>query len=272
MSPKVSIIMSVFNGADTLDSALESLRDQSMSDWELVVCDDASTDDTAQLLIDFAKDFPGQVTVLRNDSNRRLSYSLNRCLGAARGTYIARMDADDLNAPDRLEKQVDFLDQNLEIDLVGSTMRRFDSHGLHDVVPVPSQPTAANLRDGTPFAHGTVMMRAEVFKELGYLVSKRTVRGQDYDLWFRFFASGHTGANLMEPLYFVREDINAIRRRTAKSRFHNWQTAMVGMRALNAPVSWYVRPSLSLLKALIPSHAMRLFRRWQARPIDRQTV
>lgn len=264
MIPEVSIIMAVHNSADTLLEAVDSIRAQTMPNWELVICDDASTDDTPRLLESIRKESPGQIHLLHNSVNSRLSYSLNRCLELARGTYIARMDGDDLSAPDRLMRQVDFLNHHPEFDLVGCTMRRFDSHGFYDVVQVPPDPQPSHLQNGTPFAHGTVMIRRDVFKQLGYLVSKRTMRGQDYDLWFRFFSEGHRGSNIMEPLYFVREDIDAIRRRTVKSRFYNWQTAMIGMKSINAPASWYIRPTLSLAKALIPARAMLAIRGWQA--------
>jgi len=265
MSPKVSIIMAAYNCAATLEDAVRSLLVQTFTDWELIICDDASTDETPVILKGLQEQNPGKIVLLSNEANSKLSFSLNRCLGVAQGEYIARMDTDDLSAPTRLARQVEHLNQNPEDAVVGTWVQRFNSEGFNDYLkPVP-HPEASSLCWGTPFIHATIMMRSSIFQELRYVVSNRTVRGQDYDLWFRFFATGHRGSNLQEALYFVREDEQAIRRRTAKSRFFNWQTAMIGMKRLDAPPSWYLAPSIELLKALVPTRAALAYRRHQAR-------
>ena len=214
--PRVTVVMGVYNCADTLDEALDSLVNQTYSNWDLVVCDDASIDATYQKLLDWQQRLPGQLTVLRNEVNAKLAYSLNRCLEQATGDLIARMDGDDLSMPDRFTRQVAYLQSHPEAVLVGTAMQRFSAAGLADVLPIPEQPDVSSLRSGSPFCHATIMCRRTVFETLkGYVDLPRTQRVEDLDLWFRFYAQGFVGHNLSEPLYLVREDLAAIRRRTA---------------------------------------------------------
>lgn len=265
---KVSVIMAAFNAADTLVEALDSIAAQSYENWELIVCDDASTDGTYRLLEDFKARFPGQVVLLRNERNAKLAYSLNRCLEHVTGQYVARMDADDRSTPNRFRLQVDFLEAHPDVDLVGTAMQRFDENGLHDVVLLPLAPNRFSLRYGVTFAHATVMARREVFRELdGYVDVERTVRCEDHDLWFRFFAAGFEGRNLAEPLYHVREDTAALKRRTWRVRWNTYRTVVAGFRLLDFPIHWYFRPTLALAKGLVPYRVIGAYRQWQARKV-----
>ena len=99
----------------------------------------------------------------------------------------------------------------------------------------------------------------------GYTVKPRTERCEDYDLWFRFFAEGFHGANLQEPLYLVREDLNAVRRRTLRSRWQGFETAVVGFKTLGFPNRWLIELfMITLIKSLVPHRLMFAFRRVQA--------
>lgn len=259
--------MATYNCAPTLRDALDSIEKQTLAGWELIVCDDASTDGSLAILEEFAMRHPGQVTVLRNETNQKLAYSLNRCLAECSGEFIARMDGDDRSYPERLEIQRHFLVEHPRVQVVGTAMRRFDDKGEHDVVRFPRSPDRWALRElRAPFAHATIMMRRATYEALGgYTVAPRTRRGQDLDLWFRFFHEGYVGANIQEPLYWVREDIAAIRRRGFKTRWMAFQTTIIGFRMLDYPVHWYARPVFELAKALIPPKVMLIYRRWQAR-------
>ena len=264
--PLVSVAMATYNCAPTLPEALESIANQTYANWELVACDDASTDGTLALLNDFAEAHPGKVIVLRNEVNSKLAFSLNRCLAAANGELIARMDGDDKCLPERFEKQVAFLAEHPELAVVGTAMRRFDESGEHDVVAYEERPDRWSLRHHPPFAHATIMMRKPAYDALnGYVDVPRTLRCEDRDLWFRFTAAGFFGGNLPEPLYLVREDIDAIKRRTFQNRWNSFRTKLVGYRALGYPARWYVNPIIELAKVLVPAQAVLIYRRWQAR-------
>jgi glycosyltransferase EpsE len=260
----VTVIMGAYNCADTLDDALDSVAAQSYPYWDIVVCDDGSTDETPAKLAQWADRLGDRMQVLTNSTNRKLSYTLNRCLEHARGDLIARMDGDDLSVKDRFERQVEMLDADDSLHLVGTAMRRFDEAGLADVVKAPETPTRASLRRGAPFCHATVMVRRDVYIRLGgYADDPRVERVEDLDLWFRFFAMGFTGKNINDPLYLVRENLAAIRRRTLRNRINVFRTMVRGYRMLGYPWRWYVGPLVALGKALVPARAAAAYRRLQ---------
>lgn len=256
-TPLISVIMSAHNASMTLPAALASIEQQTFQNWELVVCDDASTDSTQSILTDAVGEFgANRLILLRNEVNRKLAYSLNRCLEVASGDFIARMDADDLSEPTRFEVQLRYLAEHPEVDVVGTAMRRFNANGPGEVVyPAAEEPDKWTLGRSTksPFFHATILARREVFEKVGnYTVSWRTERGQDLDLWFKFFAAGLVGCNLRDPLYWVREDAAAIRRRTPKARFGAYVTRLKGNWALRYPLGAYVRCTVDVLKILVP--------------------
>ena len=94
-SPVISVIMGIYNCAETLPRAVECIQNQTFSDWELIMCDDGSSDDTYEAALELAKN-DSRLVVIRNDKNMSLAPTLNKCLSYARGKYIARMDGDDL--------------------------------------------------------------------------------------------------------------------------------------------------------------------------------
>ena len=116
--PKVSIIMGIYNCASFLPVAIDSILEQTFKDWELILCDDGSKDDTYSVAKLYVDKHPDKIIQLRNEKNMHLAATLNRCLSVARGEYIARMDADDRCMPKRLEIEVAFLDEHPAIDCV----------------------------------------------------------------------------------------------------------------------------------------------------------
>lgn len=99
--PKISVIMGVYNGADRVDEAIASIRVQTFTDWEFIICDDASTDNTWEKLVEWSK-IDSRIVPIRNEKNMKLAATLNKCLEHASGSYIARMDDDDYSYPWRL--------------------------------------------------------------------------------------------------------------------------------------------------------------------------
>lgn len=261
-SPQVAVIMGAYNCEATINRAVQSIVDQSYQHWQLIICDDASTDGTAARLRELAISHPNQISIIANESNRGLAYSLNRCLSLCESPLVARMDGDDISEPDRFKRQVEFLLDNPNIDLVGTAMRRFNDEGLADIISPPKNPDRQTLRKRSPFCHATVMARRHVFDSLnGYTVAARTQRAEDLDLWFRFFHAGFEGANIEFPHYLVREDSAAIRRRTARSRFQStYLTTIVGYRLLGYPPLAYIRPTAALLKGLAPHSSVKAHR------------
>lgn len=252
---KISIIMGIYNCADTLSEAIDSILAQTYTNWQLIMCDDCSTDNTYAVAKEYVKRYPDKMILIRNEKNSRLAYSLNHCLEYATGKYIARMDGDDKSVPDRFEKQIAYLNEHPDIQLVGTAMQVFNetSDNIRIMTNNP-HPDKYSTRYGGTFFHATLLTYKCVYDKLGgYTVAKRTNRGQDYDLWFRFYAEGFNGHNMQEPLYLVREDMNAVKRRTFKMRWEVFQTTKYGFKLLGFPKSWLVKEFISVLvKSITP--------------------
>lgn len=178
--------MSVYNGADIVASAVESILAQTYEDFELLLVDDGSDDDTEAVLRSF--DDP-RICVLVNESNRGLAGSLNRALDAARGEFVARMDADDRSARNRLDRQVAALDDDPDAVVATCWYDVIDSDG-ETVVTVReferdrSFDADGPIAEGPGFTHGSVLVRTDALDAVGRYRSEFTY-AQDLDLWLR---------------------------------------------------------------------------------------
>ena len=264
---KISIIMGVYNCSETINEAIDSILNQSYKNWQFIICDDCSTDNTYEILLTYKKLYPDKFIIVRNDTNSRLAASLNHCLRYATGKYVARMDGDDISHPERLEKQLKYLQENPNIDLVGTSMQRFNEHGMQDILYSIEKPNKYVLKNKVPFNHATILTYKSVYDKLGgYTVSDKTKRSQDYELWFRFYNEGFVGSNLKEPLYYVREDSAAIRRRTFKVRFNSYRIAISGYKLLKFPFYWYIPLTAEFLfKVATPYFVIDLYRKYQSK-------
>lgn len=263
---KVSVIMAAYNSEKTIAESIDSILNQTFSDWEFIICDDGSTDATFQIIQDYAARYPGKIIAIQNARNSKLPYSLNHCLKYATGKYIARMDADDRSYPDRLAKQYAFLTAHPQIDVVGSGMTCFDADRIIGERLPPQNPSADIIGLGVPFFHATVMIKKAVYDELGgYSLKDYVLRCEDVDLWIRFFAKGFQGANLQEPLYYVREDLAASQRRNFKNATNASKTLLYGFRENGYPLKQYLYVIKPILSVLIPQKIKYAInqRRWR---------
>lgn len=270
---KISVIMALHNCEKTVNEAIDSILKQSYTNWELIMCDDASGDNTYTIANDYVNKYPDKMILLKNENNMFAAFTRNRCLSHASGEFVAIMDGDDISQFNRFEKQIAFLNQNPSCDLVGTAMQRFsEEKGLADVVYPVVAPDYYTLRKRLPFLHGTILAYKCVFDELGgYVVEERTRRGQDYDLFFRFYHAGFCGCNLQEPLYLVRENKEAIRRRTFRFRLNATRTAYQGFKLLGYPSYWMIRPIFNLIvKSIVPFKLYDVYREMQARRFNKK--
>lgn len=184
MAPRVSVLMAVYNGMPWLRGAVESIRGQTFGPWELVVVDDGSTDGTREALAVYGTGGQVRVTVV---PHMGLTRALNHGLALCRALLIARLDADDVAAPDRLSRQVAFLDACPEVGLLGTGATEIDA-GRHRFRVVRPPGGDAALRRAlirhNPFVHSSVMFRRSVLARTGGYDERFTV-AQDYDLWLR---------------------------------------------------------------------------------------
>jgi glycosyltransferase involved in cell wall biosynthesis/Flp pilus assembly protein TadD/SAM-dependent methyltransferase len=198
----VSVIMAAHNAAPYLTEAIQSILKQTRQDFELIIIDDASTDETGEILEQF--DDP-RVRIIKNIENVGPAGSRNKALAVAMGNYIAIMDADDISLPHRFESQIRFLESNPDYALVGSFAYQIDELGQHQsVLKVQTDDNGIRrcLIRVNNFVHGSVMFRKRILLEMdGYDV--RFKYAHDYDLFLRIIER-HKVANLPEPLYCWR--------------------------------------------------------------------
>lgn len=206
-TPRVSVLMATYNAMPYLPAAVESILKQEMTDFEFVIVDDGSTDDSATYLDSL--DDP-RINLIRQE-NAGLSASLNTGLAACRAPYIARMDADDSCTTDRLGKQADYLDAHPEIGCLGSQTAPFGdvSVGKNLKLPMTHEELCLALEEGRhAFVHPSVMMRAEPIREIGGYWPMRVV-AEDYDMFIRL-SEVTRFATIDQVLYHMRFHMDSL--------------------------------------------------------------
>lgn len=247
---RISVIMGIYNGSKTMDQAIESVCAQTYTDWEYIICDDCSTDNTWEKLQEWKKK-DSRIIPVRNEKNLRLAATLNKCLELASGEYIARMDDDDSCYPDRFEVQAAFLDEHPEYGFVSSMVDGYDGkHIIPDYWHRTECPQKRDFVHGSQFVHPATMFRRSVLKQAGgYRIGPETRRMEDYDLFMRLYAAGYQGYNIQKPLlrYYVdgRKTLYRHRIDEAKVRYQGFKA--LGL--LPAALPYVMRP---LLVGLIP--------------------
>lgn len=258
---KVSIVMGLYNCGNTLKESLDSLLNQTYKDFEIIMCDDCSKDNTSQIAQEYVSKYPHKFILLANSENKGLAYSLNKCISLAQGIYIARMDADDISKIDRLEKQVEFLDKNLEYALVGSSAQLFDENGIWGKRQMKKIPKKKDFLFGSPFIHPTILIRKEILIKAGvYKVSKETLRTEDYDLFMRLYALNYKGFNIQENLFLYREDNLSYKKRKYKYRIDEARIRYEGFKRLNLMPIGLIYVLKPLVVGLIPQKILKLVR------------
>jgi glycosyltransferase involved in cell wall biosynthesis len=200
----VTVLMAVYNAVDCLSTAVASIRGQSYTNWDLLIIDDGSTDGTSALLQAIAAEDP-RITVVHSATNRGIAAALNLGWKQAGGELIARMDADDVSLPERLERQVLFLEAHPEVAVVGSGAELVNAEGEiigAAVRPEQHEELVRRMYRETPFIHPSITARRVFYESMnGY--DERWRRCEDTDLWLRSYRRFRFH-NLQEPLIRYR--------------------------------------------------------------------
>ncbi len=225
------------------------------------MCDDGSKDATYQIALENKEKHP-EIVLLKNPHNVGLNQTLNNCLAVAKGQYIARMDGDDLSLPNRFQKEIDFLNCNPDFAIVSCPMIYFDERGEFKRGQAGGEISKMNFIQGTPFCHAPCMVRAEAYKAVGgYTVDPKLLRVEDYHLWFKMYAAGFKGFNLSEPLYAMRDDRNARKRRVFKNRLNASRLQFWGYRKLEIPKKYWIYALRPLIVGLLPTPIYNILHR-----------
>jgi len=191
-NPQISVIIAAYNCEAYIQSCVHSVTEQSFTDFELIVCDDGSTDRTSPILHALAQD-DSRIRLIQNGENQGLPSSLNKCIEASRGTYLARLDADDAALPNRLKIQHQRMSSNPGLVLTGSNVLHVGADrktiGRSDVLLHDSD-LRAQCFFQNPFVHPTVMVRRDVVMKEGLRYRLAFQTTQDWDLWIRLMNFG----------------------------------------------------------------------------------
>jgi glycosyltransferase involved in cell wall biosynthesis len=202
----LSIVMPVYNGEKTVARAIESMITQTYSDFEFIIIDDCSRDQTSQILQNFqAKD--RRIKILRNQTNLGIAASLNKGILEARGDWIVRMDDDDESLPDRIAKQVKFIQTNPDLDIFGGKAIFQNRDGevnknyFPEWPPILQEDIETFIYTTSPLIHPSVCMRKQRIQDIG-LYNKDFSGAEDYELWVRAWRRGLSIKNMDE--YLIR--------------------------------------------------------------------
>lgn len=255
-TPPVSILMSVCDHAKTLPAAIDSILGQTLEGFEFIICDDASTDHTWEVLCEYQAKDP-RIKIFQNTSNLGLGASLNKCLGLAVGEYIARQDADDISDPRRLEKTLSYL-RTSGAPYVGCGVYIFDDKGVWSQRIYPENVTRHTIAQKNPFFHPTMIFRQGALKAVnGYRETQITRRTEDYDLVMRLAAKGIIGKNLQEYLYYVYEPENAYSKHTFHTRWDEIRVRFNGLQEMRSPLWDYIYLCKPIIMSMVPHKLIR---------------
>lgn len=261
--PLISVVMSVKNGASSLNKSIDSIINQSFQDWEFIICDDGSSDNTYQILEDYAA-ADSRFVIIRNETSKGLAYSLNRCIEIAKSNILARQDADDTSALDRFEKQYPFVIAHPEYAIVGTSWNNVDENGnilcqRHPLV----QPTAKEQAKGGSYMHPSWMMRKDQVAKVGYYTAnKYTLRNQDYHLVMKVLGEGMILYNMPDILYNYTSDDKMLKRtRDFKKVKGLMWIAWDSFQRNHLPFYYYIYVLKPLVVHLIPESIMNKYHR-----------
>lgn len=215
IAPTISVLMPVYNGEKYLVEAIESILNQTYSDFEFIIIDDCSTDGSYLILQDYARK-DKRVKLFRNEVNNKLPKTLNFGILQACGKYIARMDQDDISLPERFAKQVEFMESNPDIGVCGTgfQMFTFDVNNVLYTINHLANNNAIRVKlffKECVIAHPTVFIRTIVFRDNNYSYNvEYSDLAEDYELWSRLARHGVKFHNLQEILLFYRLSENQI--------------------------------------------------------------
>lgn len=192
--------MSVYNSEAYLKEAIESILEQTFGNFEFIIINDNSTDKSLDIINSYTDK---RIKLVTNEQNMGLTKSLNKGMGIASGKYIARMDADDISMPDRLQKQFDHMEKNSDVVVVGSMYKLIGDKNLTSVISLTNDAIRLQLLTQNAIAHPVAFIRESIFDKYNLRYNESFTVAQDYELWSRIMEYGKL-ENLPEVLLEYR--------------------------------------------------------------------
>lgn len=252
----ITVCMPVYNREEYIKDCINSILSQTFSDFELLIVDDGSTDETVNIIMSY-NDI--RIRLIRN--NHDYIKSCNMLLQKARGKYIARMDSDDIMIADRLEKQYRFLENNPEVDIVGGSLLVFDEDGDKQILKNVEDVTMRHLYEiGTGISNPTFMLRTEKIRQLGIEYEKEYIYAEDYRFWAQSLRKGLVIKNMPDVLVKYRLSKSQVSSaylyaqykasQNIKEQISRWMSEEEELWALSNPIT--VSESSNSLTIIIP--------------------
>lgn len=251
---KVSVIMSVYNDEKYLSEAIESILNQTYTNFEFLIYDDGSTDNSAKIIGKY-KNIDNRIKYVTNKQNHGSAYAKNELIKIAKGEYIAVMDSDDIALPTRLEKQIDFLTNNPQYSVVGTNAKYIDEKSIvYDEFKMIENPNDKNsIAFKIPVIHPSVMFTKKAIMQVeGYNTSELTRRIEDYDLMCKFYENGFSFYNIQEFLLYYRESYDTIKKRKYKYRIQEFKVKNYWSKRLNSNFITRIKIFRPLIIGIIP--------------------
>lgn len=213
----ISIVMPAYNAAQYIEQSIESVLKQSYTNWELIIVDDCSVDDTYKIVDKLCLN-EERIKLFRMNENSGVAMARNFAISMSRGKYIAFLDSDDLWLPDKLEKQLNLMQEKKAV-ISYTAYRQFSMEKVGNLVSVPEQVTYKQLLKGNVIGCLTVMLDKE---RLGNLQMKKA-RHEDYILWLDILKQGNTAYGLREDLARYRKSETSLTSNKKRSALWTWQ-------------------------------------------------
>lgn len=187
--PKISVVMPAYNAEKYIAEAIESILNQTYRDFEFIIINDGSTDKTEEIILSYTDD---RIVYLKNEKNMGIVYTLNRGLDIAKGEYIARMDADDISLPERFKTQVQFMDKNTDIAVLGTAINIFGENIESSIFANSSNPkkAKAELFLSSSLTHPTVFIRKSILHKYALHYEEEFAGMEDFRLWWKITGCG----------------------------------------------------------------------------------
>jgi glycosyltransferase EpsE len=258
--PRVSVIIGAYNCESTIAAALDSINRQGFQDWECIICDDGSRDKTWEIVSEFAS-HDNRFVAIQNHKNEGLPMTLNRCIGVAKGEYLARQDADDLSIDTRLEEQIAFLDAHSEVAVLGTYAELYGSNKESwGFLRAREFPHSTDWIKGSGVIHASTMIRKkDIMSVGGYDERPSRIRVEDYDLWIRMINNGYRIATLPKILYRIHWDISDYARKKKMHRLNELKVKWMALHMAGVPLYYGVYLLKPVFAAMVPSKLMYFY-------------
>ncbi len=224
MMPKVTVLLPIYNGEKYLKEAIESVLGQTFKDFEFLIINDGSTDNSVKIINSYQDP---RIKLIYNEKNLGLIASLNKGFELIQTEYIARMDCDDISSPDRLLKQINYLDQHPKIGVLGSWVKIIGDYDFVGKYYIQHEEIKASLLFNSSLAHPSVVIRKKILDRCNFRYNEKFKHAEDYEMWTRMIEITNF-ANLPEPLLFYRKHSESISKTQNEAQKINSQEIRLG--------------------------------------------